>query len=79
MVLGNIDQAIFLFRSDYSMEIHVANLIKSGKSNKEISQFLNSSIHTISRHRENIRKKTGLKNSKTNLRTFLLTLEENLF
>ena len=56
-------------------EIHVADLIKFGKSNKEISEILNSSIHTISRHRENIRKKTGLKNKKVNLRSFLSTLE----
>jgi DNA-binding CsgD family transcriptional regulator len=56
-------------------EIHVANLIKSGKTNKEMSQIMNSSIHTISRHRENIRKKTGLKNKKINLRSFLSTLE----
>jgi len=56
-------------------EIHVANLIKSGKSNKEISKILNTSTHTISRHRENIRKKTGLKNKKVNLRSFLLALQ----
>jgi PAS domain S-box-containing protein len=56
-------------------EIHVANLIKSGKTNKEMSQIMNSSIHTISRHRENIRKKTGLKNKKVNLRSFLSTME----
>jgi len=56
-------------------EIHVANLIKLGKSNKEISTILNNSVHTISRHRGNIRKKTGLKNQKINLRSFLLTLQ----
>ncbi|MBU1344276.1 MAG: PAS domain S-box protein [Proteobacteria bacterium] len=55
-------------------EMHVANLIKLGKTNKEISTMLDSSVHTIARHRENIRKKTGLKNKKTNLRSFLLTL-----
>lgn len=55
-------------------EIHVANLIKLGKTNKEISTLLNSSPHTIARHRENIRKKIGLKNTKTNLRSFLMTL-----
>jgi PAS domain S-box-containing protein len=57
------------------MEIHVADLVKFGKTNKEISEITHSSIHTISRHRENIRKKTGLKNKKVNLRSFLLTLE----
>ncbi len=57
------------------MEIHIADLIKFGKTNKEISEIMHSSIHTISRHRENIRKKTGLKNKKINLRAFLSTLE----
>ncbi|MFA5904812.1 MAG: PAS domain S-box protein [Desulfobacula sp.] len=56
-------------------EIHVADLIKLGKSNKEISTLLDSSVHTIARHRESIRKKTGLKNKKTNLRSFLMTLQ----
>lgn len=55
-------------------EIEIAGFIKFGKSNKEISEILNNSIHTISHHRENIRKKTGLKNKKINLRTFLSTL-----
>lgn len=53
-------------------EIEIASLIKFGKTNKEIADFLNNSIHTISHHRENIREKTGLKNKKrSNLRTFL--------
>ncbi len=56
-------------------EIHIADLVKFGKTNKEISEIMHSSIHTISRHRENIRKKTGLKNKKVNLRSFLSTLE----
>jgi len=55
-------------------EIEVASLIKFGKSNKEIADLLNNSIHTISHHRENIRGKTGLKNKKFNLRTFLSAL-----
>lgn len=56
-------------------EIHVAQLIKSGKSNKEISQILNCSFHTVARHRDHIRAKTNLKNKKINLRSFLLSLE----
>lgn len=56
-------------------EIGVAALIRYGKTNKEISEFLNRSIHTISRHRENIRKKLNLKNKKINLRSYLSTLQ----
>jgi DNA-binding CsgD family transcriptional regulator len=56
-------------------EIEIASLIKFGKTNKEIADFLNNSIHTISHHRENIREKIGLKNKKrSNLRTFLSAL-----
>ena len=57
-------------------DINIAGLIKFGKSNKEIAEILNSSVHTVSRHRNNIRKKTGLKNKKINLRSFLLSLCE---
>ncbi len=55
-------------------EIHVADLIRFGKSSKEISEIMNTAVSTISRHRENIRKKTDLKNKKINLSTFLSTL-----
>ncbi len=55
-------------------EITIAGMIKIGKSNKEIADILNNSVHTICRHRENIRKKTGLKNKKANLRSYLSSL-----
>lgn len=54
------------------MEIQVASLIKLGKTNKEISNFLNRSVHTIANHRENMRKKLGIQKKKVNLRSFLL-------
>ena len=58
------------------MEIKVAALVKDGMVNKEIAQILNVSLNTITSHRYKIRTKLGLKNRKTNLHSYLLSLEE---
>ena len=55
-------------------EIQVAALIKQGKSTKEIAEILNLSINTVMSHRYKVRKKMGLLQSKTNLRSFLHSL-----
>jgi PAS domain S-box-containing protein len=55
-------------------EIQVANLVKEGKTTKEISELMNSSIRAIEFHRSNLRKKLGLANKKANLRSHLLSL-----
>jgi len=52
-------------------EARITNLIKFGKSSKEIAEVLNLSIKTIETNRRNIRSKLGLNRSKTNLQSYL--------
>ncbi len=51
-------------------ESHVAFMVKSGKSSKEIADSLNMSLRTVYFHRENLRKKLKL-SKKTNLKAYL--------
>ncbi len=57
------------------MEMRVADLIKQGKSTKEIADMLKVSAFAVSFHRSNIRKKCGLIYNRKNLRMYLNSLE----
>ena len=53
------------------MESQVADLIKAGKTSKEIAALLTISPRAVYFHRNNIRKKLDLQNTKANLRSLL--------
>ena len=55
-----------------SREIKVADLVREGKTSKEIAELLNISTSAVDFHRNNIRTKFDLKNKKVNLRSYLL-------
>ncbi|HEX9158516.1 MAG TPA: LuxR C-terminal-related transcriptional regulator, partial [Syntrophales bacterium] len=55
-------------------EIRVASLIKEGRTTKEIAELLGMSVAAVDFHRNNIRKKLGLRNKKANLVSHLATM-----
>ncbi|MCJ7685376.1 MAG: LuxR C-terminal-related transcriptional regulator [Desulfobacteraceae bacterium] len=69
--INNISSKILNFTP---MEIKIANLVREGKTNKEIAGVLFLSVNTVLVHRHHIRTKLGIKNKKTNLRSHLLSL-----
>ncbi|MBW2179895.1 MAG: helix-turn-helix transcriptional regulator [Deltaproteobacteria bacterium] len=54
-------------------EMNIANLVKQGKTNKEIAELYQLSARTVESHRDSIRKKIGIKNKKINLRSYLMS------
>jgi DNA-binding CsgD family transcriptional regulator len=54
-------------------EIQVANMVKEGKTSKEIASLMNISAEAVDIHRNRIRKKLGLTNRRVNLRSYLMS------
>jgi DNA-binding CsgD family transcriptional regulator len=52
-------------------EVQVADLIKAGKTSKEIADLMNISLRSVYFHRNNIRKKLNISNKKANLQAVL--------
>jgi PAS domain S-box-containing protein len=55
-------------------EMQVINLIKRGKTTKQIADTMNLATSTVDFHRNNIRNKMGIKNKRINLSTYLSSL-----
>ena len=55
-------------------EIRVANLVKEGKTTKEIAALLDSTPRAISFHRQNLRKKLGIHARKEKLSARLINV-----
>lgn len=55
-------------------ELEVADLVKFGRSNKEIAAIMGLALKTVETHRNKIRRKLGINNTKINLRAYLQRL-----
>jgi len=83
IIQTNLDEIISPFARNLSSihynltpkEIQIANFIRQGITNKEIAEILFLSVKTVDFHRDNIRKKLGIKNKKINLSSYLLSIE----
>jgi PAS domain S-box-containing protein len=78
--LGNIVSPFIRGLSDRSLgispaQIRVAEMVRSGMTNKEIATSLYISEGTVRSHRQELRKKLGLTNNKVNLRVYLQSLQ----
>ncbi|HHP7234281.1 MAG TPA: PAS domain S-box protein [Desulfobacterales bacterium] len=73
---------IRIFSSQYEKlsprQVEVINLVRQGKTSKEISEILGVSKAAVDFHRNNIRKKLQLNHKKINLRTYLDLKEPEL-
>jgi DNA-binding NarL/FixJ family response regulator len=81
VIKSNLEQITSPFSQSLSLgnsrltprEIQIADLVRSGRTNKEIAELLNISRRTVESYRDKLRAKLKIKNKKTNLRSYLLS------
>ncbi|MCK5915136.1 MAG: response regulator [Deltaproteobacteria bacterium] len=57
-------------------EIQVANLVRQGRTSKDIMKLLSLTLGTVEFYRLNLRKKLGIHKKKINLRSYLLSFSD---
>ncbi|MEQ1543505.1 LuxR C-terminal-related transcriptional regulator [Methyloglobulus sp.] len=75
-VYGNAANLPSAYQQLTPTQIQVASMVRQGLSTKAIAVTLNSSPETVNIHRKHIRKKLGLDNKASSLRSYLLSLTE---
>jgi PAS domain S-box-containing protein len=66
---------VYVYSNFTPTEILVANLIRDGKTIKEVAKVFGVSENAVNRHRQNIRNKLGLNKQKVNLKAYLMSLQ----
>jgi len=69
-----LQRLTFLYADLTPAEIKVADLIKEGKTAKEIAAILGVAETSINTHKQRIRNKLGITHKKTNLKAYLASL-----
>jgi len=57
-----------------SREIEICNMVRTGRTSKEIADALKITSQTIEKHRKNVRKKIAITNTAVNLSTYLRSI-----
>ncbi len=69
-----VQKMVYVYSQFTPTEIMVANLIRDGRTIKEIARISGVSENAINHHRQNIRDKLGLNKRKINLKSYLMSL-----
>ena len=69
-----VQKMAYVYSQFTPTEIMVANLIRDGRTIKEIARISGVSDNAVNHHRQNIRNKLGLNSQKINLKSYLMSL-----